>query len=103
MAFSTTQAARHMVKPTSVHMAAVKRILRYLRGTPILTSVNERNNSFDLTGYCDASYGLEDRTIMRSTTGLMLFLAGAFIKFLSQLQKITAQSKTQAEVIALNT
>ncbi|CAN0048524.1 unnamed protein product [Sphacelaria rigidula] len=32
--FAVSQAARFMSKPTSVHMGAVKRILRYLRGTP---------------------------------------------------------------------
>ena len=58
VAFSTMQAARHMAKPTSVHMAAVKRILRYLRGTPNLAIVYKRGSSFDLTGYCDASYGM---------------------------------------------
>ena len=51
VAFSTMQAARHMAKPTSVHMAAVKRILRYPRGAPNLAIVNKRGSSFDLTGY----------------------------------------------------
>ena len=36
IAFSTMQPAWHMAKPTTVHMAGVKRILRHLRGTPNL-------------------------------------------------------------------
>ena len=103
VAFSTTQAARHMAKPTSVHMTAGKRILRYLRGTRNLAIVYERGSSFDLTGYCDASYGMGDPKKMGSTTGSMFFLAGGLINFSSQLQKITAQSTTEAELIALNT
>ena len=103
VAFSTMQAARDMAKPTSVHMAAVKRILRYLGGTPNLAFVYKRGSSFDLTGYCDASYGIGDPKRMRSTTGSMFFLAGGLINFSSQLPKITAQSTTEAELIALNT
>ena len=103
VAFSTMKAARHMAKPTTVHMAAVKRILRYLRGTHNLAIVYKRGSSFDLTGYCDASYGMGDPKNMRFTTGSMLFSAGGLTNFSSQLQKITAQSATEAEVIALNT
>ena len=102
-AFSTMQTARHMAKPTSVHMAAVERILRYLRGTPNLAVVYKRGSSFDLAGYCDASYGVGGPKKMRSTSGSMFFLAGRLINFWSQLQKITAQSTTEAEFIALNT
>ena len=83
VAFSTMQAARQMAKPASVHMAAVKRILRYLRGTPHLAIEYKRGSSFDLTGYCDAEYGKGDVENMRSTTGSMFFLAGGLINFSS--------------------
>ena len=66
VASSTMQAACHISKPTSVYMAVVKRIVRYLRGTPNLAIMYERDSSFNLTGYCDASYGMGDRTNMRS-------------------------------------
>ena len=100
---STIKATRHMAKPTSVHIAAIKRILRYLRETPNLAIVYKRGSSFDHTGYCDASYGMGDPKTMKSITGSMFFLAGRLINFSSQLQKITAQSTTEAELIALNT
>ena len=103
MEVSTIQATRHMAKPTSVHIAAVKRILRYLRGTPNLAIVYKRGSSFDHSGYCDASYGMGDPKTMRSISGSMFFLAGRLINFSSQLQIITAQSTTEAELIALNT
>ena len=60
MAFSTMQATRHMAKPTSVHMNAVKGVLGYLRGTPHLSIVYERDSSFDLVGYCDIWHGVHD-------------------------------------------
>ena len=56
VAFGKMQSARHMAKPTSLHMGAVKRILRYLRGTPPLSVLFKRDNSFDQVGYCDAFY-----------------------------------------------
>ena len=51
VAFSTMQATSHMVKPTSMHMAAVKRILRYLRGAPNLIIIYKRNSSFEHRAY----------------------------------------------------
>ena len=76
VASSTMQATCHMAKPTSVYMTAVKRIVRYLRGTPNLAIMYERDSSFNLTGYCDASYGMGDPKKMRSTTGWMLSWLG---------------------------
>ncbi|CAN0034543.1 unnamed protein product [Sphacelaria rigidula] len=52
--FAVSQAARFMCEPTSVHMGAVKRILRCLRGTPDIRITYSRNSSFELTGFCDA-------------------------------------------------
>ncbi|CAN0153104.1 unnamed protein product, partial [Ascophyllum nodosum] len=55
--FAVSQAARFMSEPISVYMRAVKRILRYLRGTPDLHTNCSCNSSFKLVGFCDASYG----------------------------------------------
>ena len=103
IAFTTMQSARHMAKPTTVHMAGVERILRYLRGTPDLPIIYKRDSSFDLVGYCDASYGLGDPEKMRSVTGSMFFIAGGLVNFSSQLQKIVSQSTTESEITAMNT
>ncbi|CAM9962368.1 unnamed protein product [Sphacelaria rigidula] len=39
---------------------------------------------------------------LRSTTGIMFFLAGGPVHFSSSLQRITANSTTEAELIALS-
>ena len=58
IAFSVTQVARYMSKPTTQHLAAVKRIFRYLKGTPDLPIVyRSSSKNLDLQGYCDSSYG----------------------------------------------
>ncbi|CAM9284251.1 unnamed protein product, partial [Sphacelaria rigidula] len=104
IAFSVSQVARHMSKPNIHHLAAVKRVFRYLKGKPdlpLIYSTSDKN--LNLIGYCDASYGtsgIEGR--LRSTTGTMFFLAGGPINFSSSLQRITATSTTEAELIALS-
>ncbi|CAM9859694.1 unnamed protein product, partial [Sphacelaria rigidula] len=98
--FEVSQAAR--CKPTSVHMGAVKRILRYLRGTPDIRITHSRNSSFEITGFCDASYGTGDPEQARSTSGSIYFLAGGVIHFSASVQKSSAQSTTEAELIAMN-
>ncbi|CAN0506553.1 unnamed protein product [Scytosiphon promiscuus] len=95
--FSTMQAARHMSKPTSIHMASVKRILRHVQGAPSMPLVYKRAGSFNLFGYCDASYGQGGPDKMRSVSGCLFFIAGGLVHFSSQLQKISAQSSSEAK------
>ncbi|CAM9900949.1 unnamed protein product, partial [Sphacelaria rigidula] len=99
--FAVSQAARFMSKLTSVHMGAVKRILRYLRGTPDIRITYSRNSSFELTGFCDASYSTGNPEKARSTSGSTYFLSGGVIHFSASVQKISAQSTTEAELIAV--
>ncbi|CAN0030647.1 unnamed protein product, partial [Sphacelaria rigidula] len=103
IAFSVTQVARYMSRPTTQQLAAVKRIFRYLKGTPDLPIVyRSSGNNLDLRGFCDSSYGnsgIEGKMI--STSGTMFFLSGGSVHFSSSLQRITATSTTQAELIAL--
>ena len=103
IAFSTMQSARLMAKPTTVHMAGVKRILRCLRGTPDLPLIYKRDSSFDQVGYCGSSCGLGDPEKLRSVTGSMFFIARGLVHFSSQLQKIISRRTTESEIIAINT
>ncbi|CAM9872590.1 unnamed protein product, partial [Sphacelaria rigidula] len=91
-----------MSKPTSVHMGAVKRILRYLRGTPDIRITYSRNSSFELTGFCYASYGTGNPEKVRSTSGSIYPPAGGVIHFSASVQKISALSTTEAELVAMS-
>ncbi|CAM9801280.1 unnamed protein product [Sphacelaria rigidula] len=75
--FAVSQAAPANL---STH-GAVKRILRYLHGTPDICITYSRNSSFELTGFCDASYGTGNPEKARSTSGSIYFLAGGVIHF----------------------
>ncbi|CAN0028815.1 unnamed protein product, partial [Sphacelaria rigidula] len=103
IAFSITQAARHMSKPSTHHLVAVKRVFRYLKGIPdLLITYRFSKNNLNLQGYCDSSYGNSgSQGRMRSTTGTMFFSANGLVHFSSSLQKITTSSTTEAELIAL--
>ncbi|CAM9692314.1 unnamed protein product [Sphacelaria rigidula] len=92
-----------MGKPTTPHFAAAKRFFRSMKGTPdfpIIYSVSKTN--LDLKDFCDSSdgnFGAEGK--MRSTAGMMMFLANGPIHFSSNPQLTIPTSTTEAKLIAL--
>ena len=59
---------------------------------------------WDLHGCCDSNFaGLGEELRRRSTTGYIFTLTGGVISAASTLQKLTAQSSTHAEKIAMAT
>lgn len=78
-----------------LHWAAVKHILRYLKGIPCLGLTFNRDLK-TLHGFCDADWG-GDLGSRKSTTGYVFFLGGGPISWQSRLQKSTALSTCEAE------
>ncbi|KAG8481098.1 hypothetical protein CXB51_025888 [Gossypium anomalum] len=68
IAYAVNRVCQFMHAPTSLHMVALKRILRYLRGTLSYGLLFRPSKRVSLVGYADANWGLDfdDR---RSTTG----------------------------------
>ncbi|GJS16164.1 hypothetical protein Tco_0410636 [Tanacetum coccineum] len=54
--FSTVLCARYQSNPKESHLTAMKRILRYLKGTPTLGLYYLKCSGFDLKGYSDSDY-----------------------------------------------
>ncbi|GJV87649.1 hypothetical protein Tco_1531587, partial [Tanacetum coccineum] len=54
--FSTCLCARYQANPKESYLIAVKRIFRYLKGTPSLGLWYLKCSSFDLKGYSDSDY-----------------------------------------------
>ncbi|GKC36943.1 retrovirus-related pol polyprotein from transposon TNT 1-94 [Tanacetum coccineum] len=54
--FSTVLCARYQSNPKESHLTSVKRILRYLKGTPTLGLYYLKCSGFDLKGYSDLDY-----------------------------------------------
>jgi len=62
-----------MGKPTELHLQAVKRALRYLKGTISFGIFYKKGGSETLVGYADSDYAgdLEDR---KNTSGYVFML-----------------------------
>ena len=54
--FSVCLCARFQSDPRETHLTAVKRILRYLKGTTNLGLMYKKTSEYKLSGYCDADY-----------------------------------------------
>ena len=104
LAYSVGIVSRYMECPTSQHLAAVKQILRYIRGTLNLgcSYVRKSSQELNLLGYSDSDHA-GDTDDCKSTTGVMYFLGGCPISWLSQKQKVVALSSCEAEYIAAAT
>lgn len=98
--FSVGVLSRFMEKPTTSHMAAVKQVLRYIKGTINLGCVYlKKQSDMGLIGYCDSDLAgdIDDR---KSTTGVLYFLGNNPVTWTSQKQRVVALSSCEAEYIA---
>ena len=87
-------------KPSEAHLTAVKRILRYLKGTANLALKYQKSEKGSLIGYSDADWG-GDLDSRHSTTGSLFLMAGSPISWSSKKQTVVALSTSEAEYIAL--
>ena len=91
--------SQHLEKPTDAHIAAVKRVLRYLKGTKSLKIIFKPSDG-QLIAYTDSNWAndLNDR---RSISGFVVTLGSAPISWRSRKQPTVALSSCEAEYIAL--
>jgi hypothetical protein len=103
LSFAVGFVSRFMESPTTEHMAAVKRILRYLAGT-LNWGVHYSRGADDapLIGYSDSDLG-GDIDTHRSTTGVIFFLGNNIVSWQSQKQRIVALSSCESEYVAATT
>ena len=87
--------------PNAAHLTAVKRILRYLKGTLNLVLKYERSESGALIGFSDADWA-GDQDDRHSTTGNVFLLGGGAVSWLSKKQSTVALSSAEAEYVALS-
>ncbi|XP_040364414.1 secreted RxLR effector protein 161-like [Rosa chinensis] len=99
IASAVNTACQFMTKPTDMHMAAVKRIIRYVQGT-ITQGLKYVSSPPDLVAYSDADWGGDPAT-RRSTTGFVVFLEYNAISWQSKKQPTISRSSTKAEYRAL--
>lgn len=109
--FAVSQVARYGNNPKQSHARAVKKILRYLRGTSNfgIRFKPKDKSSLLLDLYVDADFAgrhhaddQSDRNSARSRTGFIISLNGCPVIWRSALQTSLSQSTGQAEYCALS-
>lgn len=89
-----------MERPTVQHLQAVKRILRYIKGTIDFGLVYKRGSGKDdVIGYSDSNHA-RDVNDRRSTGGMAFYLNENLITWASQKQRCVALSSCEAEFMA---
>ncbi|PNX67669.1 hypothetical protein L195_g055750 [Trifolium pratense] len=94
-------AARYMERPTEMHVAVVKRIMRYLKGTMKFGILYKCKSSIGLTlqGWSDSDYA-GDHDDRKSTSGYVFTLGESAVCWSSKKQPIVTLSTTEAEYVA---
>ncbi|KAJ9542881.1 hypothetical protein OSB04_029387 [Centaurea solstitialis] len=97
--FATCVCARYQAKPKESHLAAVKRIFRYLKWTPYYGIWYPKGLGFELQAYTDADYGgcNMDR---KSTSGHLQFLGNKLVSWASKKQQCVSTSTAESEYVA---
>ncbi|CAM8981222.1 unnamed protein product [Rhodiola kirilowii] len=97
--FSVCLCARFQADPRETHVKAVKRILRYLKGTDDLCLFYPRGGELRLKAYTDADYA-GCKVDRKSTSGMAQYLGPCLISWASKKQSSIALSTAEAEYIA---
>ncbi|GKA90105.1 hypothetical protein Tco_0811917 [Tanacetum coccineum] len=90
--------SRYMAEPGRGHWEAVKRILRYIKGTSDV-ALCFGDSDLIVKGYVDSDYA-GDLDGSKSTTGYVFTLSGGTVSWVSKLQSVVAMSTTEAEYVA---
>ena len=97
--FSVSLISKYMSKPTKLHIQAVKRILRYLKGTSSYGIFYKKGGKEELLGFIDSDYA-GDKDNSKSTSGYVFLLSSGAMSWMSKKQPIITLSSTEAEFVA---
>lgn len=99
LSLSVGVVSRFMEEPVYSHWKALKRILRYIRGTESLGLFYSKTKEYKLLGYSDSDWcgDVDDR---KSTSGYVFFMGDTAFTWLSKKQPIVTLSTCEAEYVA---
>ncbi|KAJ9544470.1 hypothetical protein OSB04_024177 [Centaurea solstitialis] len=97
--YSTCLCAHNQAEPKESHLTTVKRIFRYLKGTPNLGLWYAKDSGFDLNAYSDSDFaGCKIDT--KNTTGGCQLLGGKLVSWISKKQNFVSTSTAKVEYVA---
>ena len=99
--YATAVLAKYSKQPKTAHWNALKRVLRYLKGsTGIGLSYSKVSNDQMRIRCCTDADWAGDKSSRKSMSGLVAFVASGPMSFKSQQQSVVALSTMEAEYIA---
>jgi hypothetical protein len=102
LAFIIGSLGHHAHNPSTRHDAALKRVLRYLKGVQDGgMRFPQANGQMALEAYSDSDWALCIDTRC-STTGVIFLVSGSPVHYISSKQPTIAHSSTEAELVAAN-
>ena len=101
ISFAVQQVSQFMQAPRHLHLAAVRRIVRYLQGTPTRGLFFPVDSPIHLVAYSDADWvGCSDTR--RSITGWCMFIGNSLVSWKRKKQDRVSKSSTESEYRAMS-
>jgi hypothetical protein len=98
IAFAVSLVSQFMHAPKTIHLEAVDRTLRYLKGSQV-RHMDEKNETNSIVGYSYADWaGSYDR---KSTTRYCTFIGGDLMSWKNKKQNMVARSSAEAKYRAM--
>ncbi|GJZ05409.1 ribonuclease H-like domain, reverse transcriptase, RNA-dependent DNA polymerase [Tanacetum coccineum] len=99
LSYSVGLLSRFMQEPKEQHMKAIKKVLRYVKGTKDYGITYKHNGGNKIHGYSDSSYGVNTQE-GKGTTGIIFYYGESPISWSTQKQATVALSSCESEFIA---
>ena len=96
--YAISKLSQFSSNPTEQHHQALKRVLRYLKGTKGLGLTYRKGEQGELISWTDSSWA-SDLDDTKSTSGYLVQLNGAAVSWCSQKQLTVAKSTCEAEYV----
>lgn len=97
--YVTNVLSRVLDKPSVAHWELAKRVVRYLKGTKNMGVLYKKEADIKIEAHSDADFA-GDKSTRKSTSGVIVSVAGTPVVWKSRLQSVVAMSTTEAELIA---
>lgn len=99
IAFAISNVSRYLERPTTAHVTAAKRILKYVKGSFDHGILYQSECIGQIIGYSDADFA-GCVTTRKSTTGFAFLIGNGVVSWRSQRQSSVSLSTTESEYVA---